>query len=152
MRVMDEAQTLRLAKEAIRQGDKAAGQRLLLQVIQADPRNGTAWLWLSAIADDPAEERACLERVIEISPDSDVARRHLSKLQRQDQRRSSASNIAKVTVVALIDGVLVGLLGFCSLGLVMALGGMSFVSILCVTLLVTLAVVGYHLIQAQSEL
>ena len=77
---MDEMQVLRLAREAITQGDKAAGRRLLGQAIGINPRSETAWLWLSAIEDDPSHERECLERVLKINPNNLVARQHLEKL------------------------------------------------------------------------
>jgi DNA segregation ATPase FtsK/SpoIIIE-like protein len=81
---MDETQALRRAREAIKQGDKATGQRLLLQVIKANPHNEVAWLWLSAIIDDPAKERDCLERVLAINPDNEVAQMHLTRLRQAD--------------------------------------------------------------------
>jgi hypothetical protein len=61
---MDEKLTLLLAKEAIRQGDKETGQRLLSRVLRANPYNDTAWLWLSSIVQDPAQERECLNWVL----------------------------------------------------------------------------------------
>jgi hypothetical protein len=77
---MDEAQTLSLAREAIRQGNKETGRELLVELLRANPRNETAWLWLSAVVGDPAKERECLERVLKINPSNDVARRHLDRL------------------------------------------------------------------------
>jgi endonuclease YncB( thermonuclease family) len=49
-------------------------------VIGANPRSETAWLWLSAIVDDPDKERDCLERVLRINPDNEIAQQHLDKL------------------------------------------------------------------------
>lgn len=65
---MDEAETLNLAKEAIRGGNKQTARQLLVDLLHAHPRNETAWLWLSAVVDDPAKERECLERVLKINP------------------------------------------------------------------------------------
>jgi hypothetical protein len=65
---MDEIEILRSAREAIKQGDKVAGRRLLGQAIGINPHSETAWLWLSAIVDDPGRERECLERVLQINP------------------------------------------------------------------------------------
>jgi len=81
---MDEARTLRLAREVIQQGDKVAAQKHLLQAIEANSRSEIAWLWLSAIVDDPARERECLERVIAINPNNTVAQQHLQELERQE--------------------------------------------------------------------
>lgn len=80
---MQEQQALDLAKEAIKQGNKPAGQRFLLQAIRADPNSERAWLWLSAIVDDPAKESDCLKRVLAINPDNEIAKRHLARLARE---------------------------------------------------------------------
>jgi hypothetical protein len=77
---MDEIEILRSAREAIKQGDKVAGRRLLGQAIGINPHSETAWLWLSAIVDDPGRERECLERVLQINPDNAVAQHHLERL------------------------------------------------------------------------
>jgi uncharacterized protein DUF6232 len=77
---MDEGRTLRLAKQALQAGDKRAGIDLILQVIRQNPHNETAWLWLSALEDDPQKERDCLARVLEIDPDNESARQHLAAL------------------------------------------------------------------------
>ena len=88
---MEEHRALNLATEAIKQGDTAAGQRFLLQAIKANGRSEKAWLWLSAIVDDPAKERDCLNRVLAINPDNEVAQRHLAKLdQAQGQEPETA--------------------------------------------------------------
>ena len=77
---MDEKQVLTLAREALQKGDKATGRRLLGQVLRANPRNETAWLWLSAVVDDPRKREECLERALKLNPASEVAQRELSKL------------------------------------------------------------------------
>ena len=149
---MSEAELLQRAKNAVKAGDKGTAQRFLLQVIKQNPRSGTAWLWLSAIVDDPIRERDCLEQVLRINPNSEVAKRHLDRLREEGRSRPISSNIAKVIVVALVDGILIGLLGFCALGIVMAIAGMSLTPMLVFSLLIMLTVVGYHFVHAQSEL
>lgn len=53
---------------AIRQGDRAHGRTLLLEVVEADERNEPAWLWLSAAVDDPADQLVALENVLALNP------------------------------------------------------------------------------------
>ena len=72
--------TLQQAIAAIKAGDKAAGQRLLAEVIRNDPRNEAAWLWMSAVLDSDEQRRVCLERVLAINPDSATARQGLARL------------------------------------------------------------------------
>jgi hypothetical protein len=71
---------LRRAIAAIKAGDKAAGRRLLAEVIRSDPRNEAAWLWMSAVLDSDEQRRTCLERVLAINPDNPTARRGLARL------------------------------------------------------------------------
>ena len=81
---MDEVQTLNLAREAIRQRNKGKGRELLVELLRVNPRNETAWLWLSAVVDDPAKERECLKRVLKLNPNNDTALRHLAKLNQSE--------------------------------------------------------------------
>jgi hypothetical protein len=75
------------AKRLLAQGVAAAkaGQRtqaynLLLDVVELDQRNELAWLWLSAVTDNPDDQRVCLENVITINPGNAEARSRLLKL------------------------------------------------------------------------
>lgn len=65
---------------AIRAGDKETGQRLLAELILGDPRNETAWLWMSSVVDSDVHRRTCLERVLAINPNHKTARRALEML------------------------------------------------------------------------
>ncbi len=75
---------LQQAQAAIKNGDRTAARQLLRQAIEVDPGNEIAWLWLSALVEDPAQERQCLERVIAINPDNAVAQRHLQRIRASD--------------------------------------------------------------------
>lgn len=78
---MEENQALQQAREAIQRGDRQAGKDQLVEILERNPDNEVAWLWLSAIMDDPELEKECLERVLEINPQNQVAQKHLSRLQ-----------------------------------------------------------------------
>lgn len=78
---MENDQALQQAREAIQRGDKQAGKDQLIKILEANPENEVAWLWLSAIVDDPELEKECLERVLEINPQNQVAQKHLNKFQ-----------------------------------------------------------------------
>jgi hypothetical protein len=71
---------LQQAIAAIRAGDKESGRQLLAGVLQADPCNETAWLWMSAVVDSDEQRRTCLERVLAINPNNEPARRGLERL------------------------------------------------------------------------
>ncbi len=72
--------TLEQAIAAIRAGDKNTGGQLLNQVLQTDPRNETAWLWMTAVVGSDEERRKILEYVLSINPDNETARNSLAKL------------------------------------------------------------------------
>ncbi len=74
------SETLEQAIAAIRAGDKNTGGQLLNQVLQTDPRNETAWLWMTAVVGSDEERRKILEYVLSINPDNETARNSLAKL------------------------------------------------------------------------
>ncbi len=65
---------------AIKAGDKDTGKRLLAEALRVDPRNETAWLWMTDVVDSDDQRRKCLEQVMAINPSNDVAQRALAKL------------------------------------------------------------------------
>jgi hypothetical protein len=108
---------LEQAIESIRTGDTENGKRTLARILQANPHNETAWLWMSAVVDSDKRRIHCLERVLEINPANEQARMGLQQLERRQKKeiRSTAKekevwiNTAGLTqkVVALRDGELI---------------------------------------------
>ena len=74
---------LQRAIAAIRSGDKETGKRLLAELIRNDPRNETAWLWMSSVIDSDERRRTCLERVLAINPRNETAKQGLETLRRK---------------------------------------------------------------------
>lgn len=64
----------------IKSGNKAEGGALLATLVRENPKNVTAWLWLSACVSTNKQKIYCLKKVIEINPDNDVARKALTGL------------------------------------------------------------------------
>jgi hypothetical protein len=73
------ANKLQEAITLIRSGDKQGGQKLLTEVLNAEPGNETAWLWMSALMSGE-KRRFCLEKVLSINPHHQQAREQLAKL------------------------------------------------------------------------
>jgi tetratricopeptide (TPR) repeat protein len=64
-------------------GQHQEARRILTQVVELDPDNESAWLWLSGVVDSLQERRHCLEQVLRINPGNAHARNGLTWLERQ---------------------------------------------------------------------
>ncbi len=65
---------------SIKTGDKQSATRLLAALLQEDPRNVAAWLWMSAALTEPERQRYCLEKALSIDPGNELARAGLDRL------------------------------------------------------------------------
>ena len=66
--------------EAAKAGEKDKARRLLEQVVEADPDNETAWLWLSAVVETRVERIRCLETALKLNPANQDAKMALEWL------------------------------------------------------------------------
>ena len=69
-------QQLREGIQAVQRGDRARGRELLLSVVAADETSEPAWLWLSRVVDDPADQLVALENALTLNPANATAHRH----------------------------------------------------------------------------
>ncbi len=61
------ANKLQEAISLIRSGDKEIGQKLLTEILNAEPGNETAWLWMAALMSGE-KRKFCLEtQIFEVS-------------------------------------------------------------------------------------
>ncbi|MEO6457332.1 MAG: zinc ribbon domain-containing protein [Chloroflexia bacterium] len=74
---------LREGQEAARRGDVITARSFLSQVVERDSSNEVAWMWLSGVVEDVAEQQICLENVLVINPENSKARKGLDYLQSQ---------------------------------------------------------------------
>jgi len=74
------ANILQQAINAIQGGDISQGRQLLARAVQANPLDEHAWLWLASVHEDPDQRRACLQRVLSLNPDNEIAQRTLAQL------------------------------------------------------------------------
>ncbi len=74
------ADILHQAIAAARDGRRDDARALLMRVLEADPRNERAWLWLSGVVDDPNDVKICLENVLALNPSNARARQGLEWL------------------------------------------------------------------------
>ncbi|MBN1217966.1 MAG: DUF4178 domain-containing protein [Anaerolineae bacterium] len=66
---------------AARSGRAEPARHFLTQVIQADPGNEEAWLWLARVAGNPGQQAECLQKVLQINPNNRWAAEQLARLQ-----------------------------------------------------------------------
>jgi twitching motility two-component system response regulator PilG len=71
---------LREAVAAVKKGDRNVARTLLREIVHGDPRNPQAWLWMAGVAESVAEVTHCLEKVLEVEPDNQMANERLSML------------------------------------------------------------------------
>ena len=72
--------TLQDAIDVIQAGDLARGKALLAKVLQQDPSNEAAWIWMSGTVEDIDQRRYCLEKALEINPANAAAQAGLIRL------------------------------------------------------------------------
>jgi hypothetical protein len=70
----------------VREGRMAEAYQVFKQVIEHDPRNEFAQIWISVTSENRAEKRAALEKALEINPDSPHAREALRALNAEESR------------------------------------------------------------------
>lgn len=74
------AVSLDLAISAIRAGRRAEGRQLLNLLIQQNPNDDKAWLWMSSVVESEEQRARCLYHVLAIDPDNQLARKGLQRL------------------------------------------------------------------------
>ena len=76
----DSEQILQLGIEEARNGNREEARNLFELLTRQEPNNSTAWLWLAGVADNTDQRRAALQRVLDLDPNNDMARRGLQAL------------------------------------------------------------------------
>ena len=71
---------LQNAISLIKSGHKEEGQAILIQILEDDPQNEKAWIWMSAVVDTDEMRLECLEEVLKINPNNQAAQKGAAKL------------------------------------------------------------------------
>ncbi len=74
---------LKQAIRAAREKRREEARQLLLQIVEREPYNEQAWLWLSGVVDDPRDMQVALANVLTINPGNEAARKGLDLLRRR---------------------------------------------------------------------
>jgi hypothetical protein len=78
------------AIQAYNAGDHETARKHMRQVLLDDPNYVPGWLWMSALVDDTARQRECLERALALDPQCEPARRGLRILRMQETADAAA--------------------------------------------------------------
>lgn len=93
-------QLLKMAIEAAKNENKPGARMMLQQVIDEDPKNERAMLWMAKIARNGAEREAWLEKVLKVNPKNDVALQALEKITSKQQAETTQTNLVFGTIGA----------------------------------------------------
>jgi Tol biopolymer transport system component len=78
--VSEQKELLRQGIEAARAGDKEGARKIFDEVLEEDPENVHAWLWLYRVVDSVDEKRICLTTVLQIDRGNERAQQALARL------------------------------------------------------------------------
>jgi tetratricopeptide (TPR) repeat protein len=82
---MSSVDLLQTAIQAARDGRKIEARDLLIKIVEVDPQNEMAWMWLSGLVDSLEDRIIACENVLSINPGNEKFRAYLDKLQHQQQ-------------------------------------------------------------------
>ena len=77
------ADLLRQGIAAAKSGQKETARYLLTQVVERDENNVTAWMWLSGVVENLNDKEVCLENVLALDPNNQVAHKGLDWVRQQ---------------------------------------------------------------------
>ncbi len=82
-------QLMQLGIQTARQGNKENARVIFQQILDADKQNERAWLWMSAVAETPADRVRYLNTVLRINPNNSSALKELSQMRRKRESSNS---------------------------------------------------------------
>jgi tetratricopeptide (TPR) repeat protein len=80
---MNSSEVLREAIQAARAGRRLEARDLLIELVEVEPRNEMAWMWLSGLVDSPEDQIIACENVLTINPVNEKVRAHLAGLRQR---------------------------------------------------------------------
>jgi tetratricopeptide (TPR) repeat protein len=90
---MSSGEVLQRAIRAARAGQKVEARDLLIELVDVDPQNELAWVWLSGLVDSLEDRIIACENVLTINPANEKVRAYLMELQRQHTSYSLRKNL-----------------------------------------------------------
>lgn len=69
--------------QAARRGRKTEARELLLKVVEEEPENAAAWIWLIGLVDSPEDRLIACENALALDPSNEKVRAYLYRLLRE---------------------------------------------------------------------
>jgi len=88
---MSSSDHLRQAITFAREGRKVEARDLLLGVVEEDPQNETAWMWLTGLVDSLDDKIIACENILTINPSNDRVKAYLAQLLAEQNQLQGAS-------------------------------------------------------------
>jgi len=88
-------ESLQSAIQAARAGRKMEARDLLIQIVEVDPQNEMAWMWLSGLVDSLEDRIVACENVLAINPANHKIRAYLEGLQKEQKASVENKNQAE---------------------------------------------------------
>lgn len=98
---MASTEVLRRAIQAARGGRKAEARDLLIKLVEVEPQNELAWMWLSGLVDSLEDRIIACENVLTINPANERVRSYLQQL--KQRRKTSLEGQNREAARSLLD-------------------------------------------------
>ncbi len=79
----DMTEQLHAGIRAAREGQREQAKAILMNVVEQDQANVSAWLWLSGVVDNLEDRQVCLENVLDLDPANTAAQQGLAAVRAQ---------------------------------------------------------------------
>jgi len=104
---------LQKAITLIKSGQKKQGGQILAEIVQQQPNNETAWLWLAHCVTTNQQKIYCLNKALEINPQNGSALLAIQNLQeKQEYQFVDNSSITEQTNGNSVTSLITGILGW----------------------------------------
>ena len=95
---VNSSEILRQVVELARAGKKDAARDACLRLVQVDPHNELAWIWLAELVDALEDKIIACENVLTINPSNGYARNYLENLHRSKDHEHPARSAEKKAI------------------------------------------------------
>jgi tetratricopeptide (TPR) repeat protein len=86
---------LRQAVQLARDGKRVEARDIFLRIVEEDPRNELAWMWLAGLVDSLEDKIIACENVLTINPSNEKAIAYLEKLKRRKESERPGAKTEK---------------------------------------------------------